>query len=241
MAAQTYTRRTMVHVLDRASRVALDLLFPPRCALCRCGGAMLCVDCAAALPPANGLRCFRCWMPLADGVACHHCTAEPPSFVSLRAAFVMDEGARQLVHRLKYDGMTALAEPMGAFMAGRLEPTHADLVVPVPLHRGRMRGRGFNQSALLAKHLAAAACVPVDPRAAQRIRATKPLARTMHRDERRAIVAGAFAGVPGRVEGRRVLLVDDVVTTGATLDACSKALLAAGATSVLCVTFARAD
>lgn len=202
---------------------------------------MLCVDCTAALPPADGKRCERCWSPLAKDAVCHHCTLEPPSFASIRAAFVMDEGARQLVHRLKYDGMTALAEPMGALMAARLERTHADLVVPVPLHRGRMRGRGFNQSALLARHLAAAACVPADAHATRRIRATKPLARTMHRDERRAIVAGAFAAVPERVEGRRVLLVDDVVTTGATLDACSQALLAAGAASVLCLTFARAD
>lgn len=202
---------------------------------------MLCDACAEALPPADGRRCLRCWMPLAEDAACRHCTVEPPSFASIRAAFVMEEGARQLAHALKYDGMTALASPMAGLIFERLDLGPADLVVPVPLHGGRRRSRGFNQSELLAKHLAAAAWLPVDARAARRVRATKPLAKTMHRDERRAIVEGAFAGVPERLEGRRVLLVDDVVTTGATLDACSKALLAAGAASIHCVTFARAD
>lgn len=202
---------------------------------------MLCDACAEALPPAAGRRCLLCWMPLAEGAACRHCAVQPPCFASIRAAFVMEAGARQLVHGLKYDGMTALASPMAGLIFERLDLGPSDLVVPVPLHRGRRRSRGFNQSELLARHLAAAARLPVDARAARRVRATKPLAKTMHRDERRAIVEGAFAGVPGRLEGRCVLLVDDVVTTGATLDACSKALLAAGAASVRCVTFARAD
>lgn len=202
---------------------------------------MLCGVCAESLPPAGGLRCLRCWMPLAENVGCRHCTVETPCFASIRAAFVMEEGARQLAHALKYDGMTALASPMAGLIFERLDLGTADLVVPVPLHGGRRRSRGFNQSELLARHLAAAASLAVDARAARRVRATKPLAKTMHRVERRAIVEGAFAGVPERLAGRRVLLVDDVVTTGATLDACSKALLAAGAASVHCVTFARAD
>jgi len=144
------------------------------------------------------------------------------------------------VHQLKYEGLSALGEPMGALMAERLEVA-CDLVVPVPLHRGRMRARGYNQAALLGRQIARSAGLRFDAEAARRTRATKPLAKTMHRDERRAIVAGAFAARPERVEGRRVLLVDDVATTGATLDACASALLDAGAADVRCVTFARAD
>jgi ComF family protein len=240
--ARTYTRPTMVTLLERTSRAALDLLFPPRCALCGSNGSMLCDDCIANLPPADGDRCHRCWTPLAHGGLCAHCSADREiSFTAIRAPFVMEEGARSLVHQLKYGGMSALGEPMGALLAASLEAADADLVVPVPLHRGRMRTRGYNQAALLGRRLALIANLPFDAKAASRIRATKPLARSMHREERRAIVAGAFAARPEGVDGRRVLLVDDVVTTGATLDACARALLAAGAASVRCITFARAD
>ncbi len=153
----------------------------------------------------------------------------------------MEDGARRLAHELKYEGLTSLAEPMALLMARNIEFEDADLVVPVPLHRSRERARGYNQASQLGKHFAAASGLGFDARALRRIRTTAPLAKTMHREERRAIVAGAFRGESGRVEGRRILLVDDVVTTGATLDACSEALLASGAAFVQCITWARAD
>jgi ComF family protein len=231
----------MVQALGRASRLALDLLFPPRCALCRASGSMLCGACIDALPVADGKRCERCWTPVSHPPLCAHCASDAPiAFDSIRAPFVMEDGGRSLVHQLKYEGMSALGGPMGTLMAERLDAA-CDVVVPVPLHRGRQRSRGYNQAALLGRQIALTAGARFDPRAARRVRATKPLARTMHRDERRAIVGGAFAARPERVDGRRILLVDDVVTTGATLDACAKALIDAGAAGVRCVTFARAD
>jgi len=232
----------MASVLERASRVALDLLFPPQCSVCGRGGSLLCDGCAAALPVAAGHRCERCWRPAASAV-CGDCRAEPPAFASVRAAFVMDGEARRLVHEFKYQGLSALGAPMAALLAARLAlpASDVDVVAPVPLHRGRQRSRGYNQAAILAKHLAAAVALPCEPRAARRVRATAPLAKSQGRDERRRIVAGAFAGVPARVDGRRILLVDDVVTTGATLDACARALLEAGAAEVRCVAWARAD
>jgi ComF family protein len=227
----------MASVLELASRVAVDLLFPAQCAVCRRGGSLLCDACGAALPRAEGRRCGRCWRPSSRGI-CADCLEEPPAFESVRAAFVMDGEARRLVHQLKYQGLSALGAPMARLMDDVAE---ADVVVPVPLHRGRQRSRGYNQAAELAKHIARGAGLAYDERAARRVRATAPLARSQGRDERRRIVAGAFAGTRERVEGRRIMLVDDVVTTGATLDACSRALLNVGATAVRCVTFARAD
>lgn len=230
----------MSSVLERASRAALDLLFPPQCSVCGRGGSLLCDACAAALPVAAGRRCERCWRPSGPAL-CHDCRDGPPAFASVRAAFVMDGEARRLVHEFKYQGLSALGAPMAMLLAARLALPAADMVVPVPLHRGRERSRGYNQAGELARHLAVVARLPYQPRAARRVRATAPLATSQGRDERRRIVAGAFAGEPARVHGRRILLVDDVVTTGATLDSCAKALLDAGAAEVRCVTWARAD
>ncbi|MDE3095928.1 MAG: ComF family protein [Chloroflexota bacterium] len=237
----------MKQMLGRASHAALDLLFPPQCALCRRAGSLLCGSCADDLPPADGRRCDCCWMPLASGRLCRHCAAAPPSFDALRSPFIMDAGARRLAHELKYEGMTALAGPMAQLILERTEAPAAqadrpaDVVMPVPLHRARERARGYNQAAMLARSIAAGAHLPCDARAVRRTRNTEPLAKTMHREERLAIMRGAFAARPERVEGLRILLVDDVATTGATLDACGAALLAAGARSVRCLTWARAE
>jgi ComF family protein len=230
----------MSSVLERASRLALDLLFPPQCALCRTGGELLCAFCAATLPLAGGPRCDRCWDDIQSGSMCPQCLASQLAFTSVRAPFTHDAGARQLVHLLKYENLTSLAEPMARLMVGACHPTRIDLVVPVPLHRGRERSRGYNQAVLLARHLARDMRVEIDPRASRRVRATKPLAHSMSRDERRDIVRGAFSARRERTEGRRILLIDDVVTTGATLNACATALLEVGALEVHALAFVRA-
>ena len=231
----------MPNLLDRVSRVTLDLLFPPQCAVCGGGGSLLCDDCATALPAADGARCARCWMPHRGTGECRHCLDAPPAFASLRAAYIMEGGARRLAHELKYEGLTSLAEPMARLIAPHVDAATVDLIVPVPLHPRRERSRGYNQAAELAKRLATLMDRTCDTRAARRIRDTAPLGKTMHREERRAIVAGAFEARAERVDGRRVLLVDDVVTTGATLDSCARALVDAGAIGVRCAVWARAD
>jgi ComF family protein len=231
----------MPRLLTRATSVALDLLFPPQCALCRRGGTLLCEECAEALPAARSPRCARCWMPNPHGGPCNVCLAHPPAYRSVRSGYVMEAGARRLAHELKYEGMTALAGPMAQLLSERVRVPAADVIVPVPLHRSRQRSRGYNQAAVLGKHLAVVTGIPHEARAARRVRNTMPLVKTMHRAERRAIVDRAFDAEPERIEGRTVLLVDDVCTTGATLDACSVALLEAGATAVYCLTWARAD
>ncbi len=231
----------MPTLLDRAGRFALDLLYPPRCSLCGAHGALLCDMCASLLPLTEGVRCEQCWVPVEAAGVCGHCFKTPPSFVSIRSAYVMEREARTLAHQLKYEDLTSLAAPMGRLMAGVADVRGIDVVVPVPLHRGRERSRGYNQSRELARHVAAVHALAIDTRALRRVRDTAPLAKTMHRDERRVIVAGAFRAAPERCEDRRILLIDDVVTTGATLDACAAALLDAGAASVRCLTWARAD
>jgi len=228
----------MPQLIDRVSRAALDLLFPPRCALCGQHGALLCGACAASLPRPAGERCPGCWTPWPSGGTCRHCLGAPPAFSSLRSGYVMEGGARRLAIELKYEGLTSLAEPMARLLAP-LAPGDCDAVIAVPLHRGRARSRGYNQSAELARLLARELGVPYLSRALVRVRATAPLAKTMRREERRAIVAGAFTARPP-VAGLRILLVDDVATTGATLDAAAGALRDAGAADIRCLTWARA-
>jgi ComF family protein len=133
---------------------------------------------------------------------------------------------------------------MGDLMARYLldTPLPADVLVPVPLHPRRQRARGYNQSLLLAREVSQRLDLPLAAGAVVRRRDTPPQARAAEADARRRNVAGAFDGRPGAVAGRRVLLVDDVTTTGATLDACARALLAQGVASSVCaLTFARED
>ena len=234
-------------VLSTLGRVALDLLFPPRCVLCGRHGAAVCDDCAGALPRADPPRCPRCWSPQRPGWGCQRCdesTSGGLALEGLRSPYVFQEGARELVHALKYNYYSTLASPMGELMARYLlgTPLPADVLVPVPLHPRRQRTRGYNQSLLLAREVSRRLDLPLAAEALVRRRDTPPQARTVEADARRRNVAGAFDCRPGAVAGRHVLLVDDVTTTGATLDACARALLAqGGASSVWALTFARED
>jgi ComF family protein len=223
-------------------RLVLDLIFPARCIGCGEGSSLLCAACRLALPEAANPRCMRCWRPQAASNTCSSCRAEPPAFDGLRAAFVHTGVARELVRGLKYRGMTALAEPMGSLLAGAMREHRlvVDLVVPVPLSGLRRRTRGYNQAEELARALGRAAGLPVWPKALERTRHTAPQAGS-GAEERLRNVAGAFRVRDDEVNGRRVLIVDDVTTTGATLSACSDALKGAGAQAVWALAFTRED
>ncbi len=164
------------------------------------------------------------------------------AFQTARSFGLYEGNLRRLIHLLKYDKMTPLARPLAqrlAVVVPRLGPL--ELIVPVPLHRWRRWGRGFNQSALLAKELSRVAALPFDARLLRRGRATKSQAG-LSDEERRVNVKGAFqVRAAAAVRGRRVLVVDDVITTGATLSACADALNAAGARSVAALTLARVE
>jgi ComF family protein len=219
----------------------LDVAVPRRCGLCGRFDTFLCDRCAAALPPIDLPRCPTCWgTPDARG-GCRNCaTVLVHSLDGVRSPYRFDGGARLLVHALKYDGLSALAAPMGRLMGASLAAwgLRPDVLIPVPLHRARRRWRGFNQAELLARACAERAGLPVDEVVLRRVRATTPQVRTVSAEERRRNVAGAFA-VQGRLAGRTVVLIDDVCTTAATLRACADALRETGARQVFGLTFAR--
>ena len=190
---------------------------------------------------------MRCGAPLPDVLAekdglCGRCRQHPPAFDAARSWAVMEGSVRQALHRLKYHRDLALAETLAAILLGMVRSLgwQVEAVMPVPLGRARQQERGYNQAALLAFPLALGLHVPYRGGVLVRVRETRSQVG-LTAAERRRNVAGAF-GVrrPAAVAGRGVLLVDDVMTTGATLDAAAAALKASGARQVFAVTVARA-
>ena len=223
-----------------ATRALLELVYTPRCAGCGEPAAEepFCEVCAAALDPVPA-GCARCGQPGPDD-PCGGCRAAPPAFDAVRAGGLLGGPLADAVHAFKYGNRPALGRPLGAWLAARAPLPPGALVVSVPLARARRIERGYDQAALLADALARAAGRPRVRRALARVRETPPqVGRT--RAERARNVAGAFAAVAGKVAGRDVVLVDDVVTTGATADAAAEALRQAGARSVVVVALARAE
>ncbi len=224
-----------------------ELLFPEKCPACDAlgdGRLGLCDRCAASLYPV-GACCPRCALPEeGPGVLCRRCAKLPPPFERVVAPWRYGGELAVALRRLKFGGPGGggrgeLARPLATLWRGTWPP-EADMVAPVPLHPSRLRVRGFGQAQALAE--AARRLFggpPVDATALVRVRATDEQAR-LGRAARRRNVAGAFLAAP-RVAGRRVVLVDDVVTTGATAAAAARALRAAGAASVTVLALARAD
>ena len=232
----------LASLLSKAGKQAVDLLFPPRCAVCGSAESFLCSRCQESLTSAELPRCTVCWQPGTRSV-CSKCERAQPAFVGLRSPYVFQGGARELVHGLKYQHQSVLAEPMAELLFRFLadDQLPADVLVPVPLFPRRQRVRGYNQSALLARALARRMALAADDRTLVRARNTASQAETRNVDERRVNVRDAFACTGGQLAGKRVLLVDDVSTTGATLDACAQALLKASVASVWALTFAHED
>jgi ComF family protein len=158
----------------------------------------------------------------------------------IRSVVLFDGVVRQAIHRFKYERLSGMAEPFGSMLAEywRAAQLTADWLIPVPLHPSRERDRGYNQSELLARQLGRRVNVALSSKGLRRTRATA-VQMTLNAAERRQNVAGAFECVEPRVKGMRVVIIDDVGTTGATLDACAQAVLKAGAVSVMGLTLAR--
>ncbi|MEJ2209214.1 MAG: ComF family protein [Anaerolineae bacterium] len=230
---------------------AIDLLFPPRCVACGSLGSWLCASCVSEIKPIRPPLCQRCGLPLEASPAgrpaplrCSRCRQLPQEWEALLAYGFHQEALRTAIHQFKYEDLRCLAPLLGGLMAegwGRLAPDgwQPDVIVPIPLHPSRQRQRGYNQSALLARELGAHLGCPVETKALMRVRATAPQVG-LGLDERRTNVRGAFDCRDGRLRGKKVLLIDDVCTTGSTLESACLAMKESGATSVLAYTLARA-
>lgn len=240
--------RSFMQLLYHSQQVlqrCLDLLFPLHCTVCQRGGSILCAACLAQIQPLAPPFCPRCNAALiaAQGI-CRSCRYHPLALSGLRAASTYQDPLRSCIHALKYSGQTRLAQPLGSFLARTYtaRQMQADMLVPVPLHSSRQRERGYNQSQLLAEACAHELGLPIYSQLLIRTRATSAQAR-LEAKERRNNVAGAFICNPtcisGTLHNRSIALIDDVCTTGATLEACAAALFAAGASSVWGLVLAR--
>ena len=238
--------------LARLAGAAVDLIYPPACLACRKATAQsnaLCGACWGGIRFIERPFCERTGTPFpldlgAEGLVSPDVIADPPVYARARAVARFEDGpVRRLAHQLKYGDRLDLAGPMGAWMARAGDDLlgEADLLIPVPLHRSRLIARRFNQSALLARAISGRSGVPVDADTLHRRKATSPQVG-LTRSQRAANVQGAFHVAPEcalAVEGRAVVLVDDVLTSGATINAAARALLRAGARRVDVLVFAR--
>jgi ComF family protein len=232
-----------------AAELALDIALPTLCVACRepVDGEGVCAECWAKLSFIEPPYCPRLGIPFVydpgPELLSMEAIANPPAFARARAAVRYDDVARSLVHALKYQDRTDLAPTMGRWMAraGRELLKDADVLIPVPLHWRRGWSRRYNQSGALARVIERHSGVPLASEALRRVRRTEQQIG-LSRTQRASNVQGAFKVAPernGDVAGRRVILIDDVLTSGATIDACARALLRAKAASVDVLVFAR--
>lgn len=245
-------RRTgpLHQLLQSVASASANLLFPPRCVSCGVPVESVhsfCLDCFAKLQLITAPHCSHCGVPfeydLGHDAVCAACLHEPPRYTAARAAMHYDDYSRGLITRLKYGDHSELVPALAQQLrrAGGELTAQADWLVPVPLHSRRLRERKFNQSALLAFALSDVTGVAVMADGLLRVEDTPPQA-SLTRKQRLENVKKAFRVNHKRaalLRGVRVLLIDDVMTTGATIDACSKVLLGAGVTNVYVLTVAR--
>lgn len=222
----------------------LDWLFPIHCLGCHAPGAAICPTCAATTRYPTRAFCASCSRPAEltrPGEICRHCLAGLPALDGNYAAAFAVGVLRQAIHQFKYAGQSHLAGPLADTLLMWWDEFAfpADLVIPVPLHPLRERERGYNQALLLSRRFCAGTGLPHSEHALQRHRPTRPQVG-LNASQRRQNVAGAFTCVEANtVAGKRILLIDDVTTTGATLCAAAEALHQAGADAVLALTIAR--
>lgn len=231
---------------------ALDIIFPPQCLVCEMlvpSHGTLCLSCWQKVPFIADPMCAACGLPfefsIGDGALCGDCLQERPPYSRARSVFVYDEHSKSLVTGLKFHDQLHLASVYDGWLAKTgTELIHAsDVIVPVPLSYRRFVGRRYNQAALLAQSLGKKTHLPVIPDALTRTRHTPPQTG-LSRRQREDNVKGAFTINPrhaATIKGKSILLIDDVMTTGATLSACANVLLKNNAAAVNVLTLSRTN
>jgi ComF family protein len=234
-------------------RAFLDILFPPLCHVCRTfvpgqEELHLCSGCREKISAIRSPLCPVCGVPFAPegGIdhTCGRCITERRTFTSARAAARFDGPVQELIHRFKYGKKPHLARPLGllasAFLADFVPTLQAELIVPVPLHKRRLRQRSFNQAQLLGNVFSKRWSIPLSVHNLRRIRWTDPQTGLSAADRERNVRKAFAVARPDRIEGKRLILVDDVYTTGSTVMECSAELKRAGAREIHVITIARA-
>ncbi len=231
----------MLPQLTKLKEIALDLLFPQRCVGCGKEGDLICRSCYRALPRIMPPLCPRCGKPQSSGILCPSCVSWQAEIDGIRSPFRFEGVIRQAIHQLKYRNIRALALPLAKLLSDYLttNPVPGEVLVPVPLHPKRLRERGYNQSNLLAHELGKLINLPVIDDCLIRQRHAPPQTKASTVDERRSNVANTFSCCNHGLRGKQTLLIDDVSTSGATLDACATVLKEAEVTSVWGLVIAR--
>jgi ComF family protein len=215
--------------------------FPRTCIGCGKVGDFICTNCSKKMSRILPPICQRCGKPESSGANCSECWGIKSSLDSIRSVFIFDGIIRQAVHELKYRNVQTISGCLAGFMSSYFQEygLRGDVLVPVPLHEKRLRERGYNQSHLLAEALSGLISLEVNPALLKRVRNTGPQARSASVQERKANMEDTFICESDGAADRNIVIIDDVCTSGATLESCATALKSAGAGHVLGFTLAR--
>ena len=222
-------------------RKVLNFLFPPRCVSCGKGGSFLCRKCHNKLIYLQPPLCTRCSKPIRTGTICSKCQSQTWDIDGIYSIFKYGGAIRQAIIQFKYENIKVLADPLSHCMVEYLKEYNLsfDVIIPVPIHKRRLRERGYNQSSLLAQRLSRMTRIPVVEGTLIRTRHTPSQAKSDNVDQRRKNIENAFKCVNHDISGKRILIIDDVCTSGATLNSCATSLKSAGAASVWGLTLAK--
>ncbi|OIP27394.1 MAG: amidophosphoribosyltransferase [Chloroflexi bacterium CG_4_9_14_3_um_filter_45_9] len=225
----------------RLAEAAVDFFFPKQCVGCGKMGDFLCSTCREKLPRLSPPICPKCGKPQASGIVCPSCRQRKAVIDGIRSPFLFDNVMRKAIHQFKYYNLKAISSCLAQFLADYLatNPLPGEVLVPVPLHPKRLKQRGYNQSSLLAREVSKLVNLPVIENCLIRAKQGQPQVKTTSVEERQKNVIDAFVGRDERVSGKQIILIDDVCTSGATLESCARALKNRGALSVWGLTLAR--